>query len=86
MQRYAQRLGLRSPRWLALLAFSIFAAYRETLRPHSPCDRDAGVGPPPRFRRTAIRDSAELPSIEVPPRLTFVIPLRHPQNSPTGRP
>jgi glycosyltransferase involved in cell wall biosynthesis len=31
--RYAKRLGLRSPRWLALLAFSIFAAYRETLRP-----------------------------------------------------
>jgi glycosyltransferase involved in cell wall biosynthesis len=32
-QRYAKRLGLRSPRWLALIAFSIFAAYRETLRP-----------------------------------------------------
>jgi glycosyltransferase involved in cell wall biosynthesis len=31
--RYAQRLGLRSPRWFALLAFSIFATYRETLRP-----------------------------------------------------
>jgi hypothetical protein len=32
-ERYAKRLGLRSPRWLALVAFSIFAAYRETLRP-----------------------------------------------------
>jgi len=32
-QRYAKRLGLRSPRWLALVAFSVFAAYRETLRP-----------------------------------------------------
>jgi glycosyltransferase involved in cell wall biosynthesis len=31
--RYAQRLGLRSPRWLALAAFALFAAYRETLRP-----------------------------------------------------
>lgn len=32
-ERYAQRLGLRSPRWFALLVFCIFAAYRETLRP-----------------------------------------------------
>jgi glycosyltransferase involved in cell wall biosynthesis len=32
-ERYAQRLGLRSPRWLALIAFSIFATFRETLRP-----------------------------------------------------
>lgn len=32
-ERYAQRLGLRSPRWLALVAFSIFAAYREMMRP-----------------------------------------------------
>jgi glycosyltransferase involved in cell wall biosynthesis len=31
--RYARRLGLRSPRWLALAAFALFAAYRETLRP-----------------------------------------------------
>jgi glycosyltransferase involved in cell wall biosynthesis len=30
---YARRLGLRSPRWFALVAFSIFAAFRETLRP-----------------------------------------------------
>jgi glycosyltransferase involved in cell wall biosynthesis len=32
-QRYAQRLGLRSPAWAALLGFSLFAVYRETLRP-----------------------------------------------------
>jgi glycosyltransferase involved in cell wall biosynthesis len=32
-ERYAQRTGLRSPRWVALLAFTIFAVYRETLRP-----------------------------------------------------
>lgn len=32
-ERYAQRLGLRAPRWLALAAFSLFAVYRETLRP-----------------------------------------------------
>jgi glycosyltransferase involved in cell wall biosynthesis len=32
-QRYARRSGLRSPRWVALLAFAIFAVYRETLRP-----------------------------------------------------
>jgi glycosyltransferase involved in cell wall biosynthesis len=32
-ERYAKRLGLRSPRWLALVAFSIFAVYRATLRP-----------------------------------------------------
>jgi GT2 family glycosyltransferase len=31
--RYAGRLGLKFPRWLALAAFSLFAAYRETLRP-----------------------------------------------------
>ena len=32
-ERYAKRLGLKSPRWFALAAFSLFAAYRETLRP-----------------------------------------------------
>jgi glycosyltransferase involved in cell wall biosynthesis len=31
--RYAERVGLRSPRWIALLVFTIFAAYRESLRP-----------------------------------------------------
>jgi glycosyltransferase involved in cell wall biosynthesis len=32
-ERYAQRVGLKSPRWVALLAFTIFAVYRQTLRP-----------------------------------------------------
>lgn len=32
-QRYAQRMGMRSPAWFALLAFAVFAVYRETLRP-----------------------------------------------------
>jgi glycosyltransferase involved in cell wall biosynthesis len=32
-ERYAKRLGLRAPRWIALVAFSIFAGYRETVRP-----------------------------------------------------
>jgi glycosyltransferase involved in cell wall biosynthesis len=32
-RRYAQRMGLRSPRWAALLVFTIFSVYRETLRP-----------------------------------------------------
>ena len=30
---YARRLGMRAPRWLAVAAFSVFALYRETLRP-----------------------------------------------------
>jgi glycosyltransferase involved in cell wall biosynthesis len=30
---YARRLGLSTPRWLALLCFACFAVYRETLRP-----------------------------------------------------
>lgn len=32
-RRYAQRVGLRAPRWFAVLAFAAFAVYRETLRP-----------------------------------------------------
>jgi glycosyltransferase involved in cell wall biosynthesis len=32
-ERYARRVGLTSPRWGALLAFTLFAVYRETLRP-----------------------------------------------------
>jgi glycosyltransferase involved in cell wall biosynthesis len=31
--RYARRLGSRAPCWLAVAAFAVFAAYRETLRP-----------------------------------------------------
>jgi glycosyltransferase involved in cell wall biosynthesis len=32
-ERYAQRLELKYPRWVALLAFTVFSVYRETLRP-----------------------------------------------------
>lgn len=32
--RYAARLGLAAPRWFALSAFSVFAVYREFLRPY----------------------------------------------------
>ena len=32
-EQYAKRVGLRSPRWVAFLAFAVFAVYRETLRP-----------------------------------------------------
>lgn len=31
--RYAQKLGLQTPRWAALSAFAAFSIYRETLRP-----------------------------------------------------
>jgi glycosyltransferase involved in cell wall biosynthesis len=31
--RYARRMKLKAPRWVALLAFAIFAVYRETVRP-----------------------------------------------------
>jgi glycosyltransferase involved in cell wall biosynthesis len=31
--RYARRLGLKAPRFVAMLGFAIFAVYRETLRP-----------------------------------------------------
>lgn len=31
--RYARRIGLKAPRWLAVAAFALFALYRETLRP-----------------------------------------------------
>lgn len=30
---YSQKLGLRTPRWAALLCFATFAVYKETLRP-----------------------------------------------------
>jgi glycosyltransferase involved in cell wall biosynthesis len=32
-RRYAARAGLSAPRWFALFAFSVFAVYREVLRP-----------------------------------------------------
>lgn len=81
-ERYARRLGLRWPRWLSLLAFSIFSVYRETLRPlfHA-----AGMAILARRRRlsnlspradTGVGSNGADRSV-----LTFVIPLRHPENS-----
>jgi glycosyltransferase involved in cell wall biosynthesis len=81
-ERYARRRELRSPQWLALAAFSIFAIYRETLRPmlHAAAMR-------------ALRDRAAAQEVSRPADgapvqgaarenvLTFVIPLRHPANS-----
>lgn len=81
-ERYARRRGLRSPRWLALTAFSMFAIYRETLRPilHAIAMRV--------LRRGAAAQDASWPASGTPPEggtrecvLTFVIPLRHPANS-----
>ncbi len=100
-ERYARRLGLRAPRWLALVAFAIFAAYRETLRPalHAMALRvlslrSAGrtCSPRPecaqqRMSYLSDRTLGACPSNDRRREgddcvLTFVIPLRHPQNSP----
>jgi hypothetical protein len=77
---YARRVGLRAPRWMALGAFALFAAYRETLRPplHALALRilaRRNRQPPP---QRPDRTSSEEFSGNV---LTFIIPLRHPQNS-----
>lgn len=55
--RYAQRMGLRAPRWVALLVFTSFAVYRETLRSvlHAIA---MGVLARRRASPSAIRDSA----------------------------
>jgi glycosyltransferase involved in cell wall biosynthesis len=81
-QRYARRRGLRTPRWAALAAFSMFAIYRETLRPilHAAAMR--------MLRRGAAARDASSRTGSTPIAggtrecvLTFVIPLRHPANS-----
>jgi glycosyltransferase involved in cell wall biosynthesis len=81
-RRYASRIGLRAPRWLALVAFSIFAVYRETLRPvlHAAAMRELSrrAGPQPSSPRPRSHGPESTPESV----LTFVIPLRHPQNSP----
>jgi glycosyltransferase involved in cell wall biosynthesis len=82
-QRYAQRLGMHWPRWFALLAFSIFAVYRETLRPLLHAAAMAEL-----VRRTRLSDVPSPADTERESNvargavLTFVIPVRHPQNSP----
>jgi glycosyltransferase involved in cell wall biosynthesis len=81
-ERYARRLGLRSPRWFALFAFCIFAAYRETLRPPLHAVGMARLGRRARLSTVAPRAVAGPESNAAPGNvLTFVIPLRHPQNS-----
>jgi len=78
-ERYAERLGLKSPRWVALAAFYLFAAYRETLRPplHALAMRMLALRGSPRHRT----DTAPAPGGFPGTVLTFVIPIRHPHNS-----
>ena len=81
--RYARRLGTRWPRWFALFAFSIFAAYRETLRPLLHAAGMAALARRARLSYVSSRAHAGTDSNGVAGSvLTFVIPLRHPQNSP----
>jgi glycosyltransferase involved in cell wall biosynthesis len=82
-ERYAQRLGLRWPRWFAVVAFAIFAAYRETLRPLLHAAWMAGLARRARLANISPQTDARPESSGAPGNvLTFVIPLRHPQNSP----
>ncbi len=82
-ERYAQRLGMRWPRWFALFAFSIFAAYRETLRPLLHAAGMAALARRARLSNVSLRSDAGADARGAPGWvLTFVIPLRHPQNSP----
>jgi len=82
-ERYAQRMRLKSPRWIALAAFSIFSAYRETLRPtlHAfgmrlLAARAGAAIAAPQTAAPVISAAAQACV------LTFVIPLRHPANAP----
>jgi glycosyltransferase involved in cell wall biosynthesis len=82
-ERYAQRLELRWPRWMALAAFAIFAAYRETLRPLLHAAWMAGLARRARSPTNSSRtDAGPEPGAAPGIVLTFVIPLRHPHNSP----
>ncbi len=82
-ERYARRLGMRWPRWLALFAFSIFAIYRETLRPPLHAAAIAELARRARISSEPLRADAESVSNGTSRNvMTFVIPLRHPQNSP----
>jgi glycosyltransferase involved in cell wall biosynthesis len=82
-ERYARRLGLRWPRWFALAAFAIFSAYRETLRPLLHAAAMAELARRARLSNAASRADTGPESSGAPGSvLTFVIPLRHPHNSP----
>lgn len=85
-EQYARRLNLRWPRWCALIAFSIFAVYRETLRPVLYAAVMAGLARRARLSDASSRVDAPAKSDDaIENVLTFVIPLRHPQNSPDWR-
>ncbi len=82
-ERYARRLGLHWPRWCALLAFAIFAVYRETLRPLLHAAAMAELARRARLSDDSSRADARPGSGGAPGSVvTFIIPLRHPQNSP----
>jgi glycosyltransferase involved in cell wall biosynthesis len=81
-ERYARRLGLRSPRWFALVAFAIFALYRETLRPPLHAAAMFVLARRTRLSNVSSRADHGSKSAGLPGSvLTFVIPLRHPENS-----
>jgi glycosyltransferase involved in cell wall biosynthesis len=82
-ERYAKRLGMHWPRWFALFAFSFFAVYRETLRPPLYAAAMAGLARRARLSDvTSSTDAKPASNGAVRVVLTFVIPVRHPQNSP----
>ena len=82
-ERYARRLGMRWPRWFALAAFSIFSVYRETLRPPLHAAAMAGLARRARLSSDSSGVDAKSAAIGTPRHvMTFIIPLRHPQNSP----
>jgi glycosyltransferase involved in cell wall biosynthesis len=82
-ERYARRLELPWPRWFALATFAIFSLYRETLRPVLHAAWMAELARRARLPMVSSGADAGPESGGAPGRvLTFIIPLRHPQNSP----
>ena len=82
-EQYARRLRLRWPRWCALIAFSVFAVYRETLRPVLHAAAMAELARRARLSDASSRvDASAKCDGAIKNVMTFVIPLRHPQNSP----
>jgi glycosyltransferase involved in cell wall biosynthesis len=78
---YARRLGLHSPRWFALAAFAVFAAYRETLRPLLYAVAMQALTRGSRPENPSLPAKSASKTSETPAVLTFVIPVRHPANS-----
>ena len=80
-EKYARRLGMHWPRWFALFAFSVFAVYRETLRPPLYAAAMAELARRARLSDLSVPTDAEPESKgALAAVLTFVIPVRHPQN------